>query len=61
MKALIRKASDCEYIEIIEFESLETLNQVLGWNELIIRYYDKEEKEKLGYDYEVTIYDDYVE
>ena len=61
MKALIRKASDWKYIKTIEVESLETLNQVLGCNELIIRYYDKEEKEKTGCDYEVTIYDSYVE
>ena len=61
MKALIRKASDWEYIKIIEFENLETLNQVLNWNELIIRYNNKKQKEETGCDYEVTIYDDYVE
>ena len=61
MKALVRKASDWEYEEIVEFEKLETLNKVLGFNSLIIDYNDNEKKEKTGCDYEVTIYDSYVE
>lgn len=63
MKVKLRKASDWNFEEVREVETLNDLKALEEEfsSELIINFLDNEEKAEEGVDIDITIYDDYVE
>ena len=63
MKVKLRKASDWNFEEVREVETLNDLKALEEEfsSELIVNFLDNEEKAEEGVDIDITIYDDYVE
>lgn len=62
MKAFITKASDYDHEEVKEFNTLmDLLNYVKKNGSIIVSKAHSWDKERYGADFDIVIYDDYIE